>query len=110
MLMGGPANGQVVEFDTREDVIVWPAERSFLDDDPDAFSVDYDTYRYQKLATPDRWVQVVYVHSGVDLDRVPESDMIRAIMTVWRARHRKAAEEGRTRLPSGFTLTREMIE
>jgi hypothetical protein len=111
MLLGGPGDGRVIEFDTNSDQLVWPVEheRVFDKDPEDPIRLDYTIYRYQKLATPDRWVQVVYVHQDVDLDSVPESNMIRAIMTPWREKHRKAAESGRIRLPSGFTLTKEML-
>lgn len=89
MLLGGPGDGRVVEVNTTMDVIVFPIEHEPLFD---AVRIEYDTYNYQRCATPDRWVQVVYVHQDVDIYSVPESDMIRAIMTVWRAKHRKAAE------------------
>lgn len=95
MLLGGPADGRVVEFND-SDVIVYPVVRS-------------ETYRAQRIVTSDRWTQVVFVHEGFDLDTVPESEMIRAIMTVWRERHRKQAESGLPHLPSGFTVTEEML-
>lgn len=106
MLLGGPGDGRVIEFDTTMDVFVYPVERDVFEKDPSPSApLDYTTYQHGKLATPDHWVQVVYVHIDVDLDSMPESEMIRAIMEPWRAKMRAKAH-----LPSGFSVTRESTD
>lgn len=47
----------------------------------------YHTYNREKIATPDYWTQIVFVHSSIDKYDLPESVLVQAIMRVWRAGH-----------------------
>lgn len=109
MMMGGDADGRVINFDTNKDHVLWPKAVDLFARTFDYHPDTYDTYNRQRIYTPDRWLQVVLVHQDVDLAAVPESELIRAIMTVWRAKHREQAESGLGHAPSGFAVTEEML-
>lgn len=87
MLMGGPADGRVLEVPDDRDAWLYPIPSPETATWP--MPLPYETYQYKKIATPDRWIQVVYVWDKLVLESVTEAQMIHAIMSVWRARHRR---------------------
>jgi len=97
MLLGGPADGEVVKWDTRQDVLLWPEPADPVRWAPTSegyfLRPHVHQYHWKRLATPDHWVQVCYVHTDLldHLADLPASKMIAAIMEPWRAAHRPAA-------------------
>lgn len=84
MLLGGPGDGKIIEYDDTSVIY-------------EEIKEDSDVYTYRRFYTLDwmlsgdswvkipRWAQDVFVHTG--FDHITEPDIIRSIMTVWRASH-----------------------
>lgn len=103
LLVGGPDDGRFLEFDHGpwhgrvmtahakpvgwHDLTGWePSQRSM----PTHY--DRELYGEQKIACPDYWTLVVYVHPSVDLNEVGEDALIDIVMRHWRELNRRKAE------------------
>ena len=102
-LLGGSHDGEImrVDFYTGGGVIVFdvtPEVRFDSKDDPMLFPLSrrYEVYHAHKYATPDGWVQMIMTHQSLtwgDLEKVPESQIVKMIMEVWREYWRRKAQE-----------------
>jgi hypothetical protein len=90
LFIGGPKNGDFYDIDYGKMAhAIWaPEEPNFTEvTDFSTARPKIVTYLPQKIATPDGWIEPVLVYEGIDLTTFTEPDLIKIIMTGWRARH-----------------------